>query len=201
MATKKAASSTAKKAAKRPTDHQSKKKPTKKVAATQTKMRPEGPSAAADFKQRLAGEVLPLPSGLAVRARRVQLEDLVLQGNVPNQLMAVVNEALDKGQKADIASMVGVDEGEVDIEMVRDMFTMVNEVVVTSVVSPVINPVPDEGDEKDDDLLYVDEVDPVDKMFIFQWCIGGTDDLERFRQEAGADMASLAEIQSNLAEA
>jgi hypothetical protein len=152
------------------------------------------------FKKRSQGINLPLPSGLVVKAKRVELQTFILQGAVPNPLMEIVSEALDKGKKADIAQMVGVDENNIDLGMVRDMYEMVNGIVVASILQPKVLPVPESDEDRDDDLLYVDEVDDEDKMFIFQWATGGTSDVETFRQEARADMATLAEIQGGQSE-
>lgn len=149
----------------------------------------------AAFKQRHRGTLMELPSGLWLKMKRVELQTFILQGEVPNPLMGIISEALEKGQKADIAQMVGVDEGKIDLEMVNDMFEMVQRVVVESVVEPKVHPVPEDEGERDDDLLYVDELDAMDQMFIFQWAVGGTSDLESFLAEAGADLDALAEMQ------
>ena len=162
--------------------------PAKKAAAKKV-------SGAADFKKRKQGTVLELPSGIVIRAKRVELQTMIMQGSVPNPLMEVVSEALEKGKKADVAKMVGVDEGKVDLDTVRDMYEMVNAVVIESVIEPPIHPLPDDEDDRDDDLVYIDEVEDTDKMFMFQWASGGTSDLEQFRRESDADMAALAEIQ------
>lgn len=170
------------------------KKAAAKKAAAKKAAAPKTASAGA-FKQRRGGEDLQLPSELWIKAKRVELQTMVLQGAVPNALMEVVSAALEKGQKSDIPKMMGVEEGKIDLDMVNDMYEMVNAVVVQVFVEPKCYPVPEAEDDRDDDLLYVDEVDDTDKMFLFQWASGGTSDLERFREEADADMASLAEIQ------
>lgn len=161
-------------------------RPAKKVSA---------PSSVSAFKKRAKGAPLELPSGFVVIARRVELQTFILQGNVPNPLMEVVSEALEKGKKADIPSMVGVDEGKMDLDMIQDMYDMVNKVVIACLVEPKVHDLPENEADRDDDLLYVDEIDELDKMFIFQWSTGGTSDLDRFRDEARADMAALAEGQ------
>jgi hypothetical protein len=38
--------------------------------------------------------------------------------------------------------------------------------------------------ERDKSTLYADQVLMDDKTFIFQWCLGGTRDLEQFRKQA-----------------
>ena len=43
-----------------------------------------------------------------------------------------------------------------------------------------------------EDVLWSDEVDIEDKMFIFQYAVGGTRDLERFRSELGVGLGDLS---------
>lgn len=168
--------------------------PAKKAAAKKQAASASVSSISA-FKEQKKGKPLELPSGLVVKARRVELQTFIMKGDVPNPLMSIVGEALEKGQKADIASMVGVDEGKIDLDMVNDMYEMVNAVVCQCIVEPQVHPVPEDEDDRDDDLLYVDEVDDEDKMFIFQWSSGGTSDLATFREEARAGLASVAKKQ------
>lgn len=151
-------------------------------------------SSASSFKKRMRGELLPLPSGEVVRARHVELQSFILQGTVPNPLMEIVSEALEKGQGADIETLAGVEEGKLDIDTVKQMYEIVDALVCASVLEPKVLPVP-EGDQRDDELLYVDELDPMDKMYIFQWCTGAVKDLESFRSQAGAGMDALAQGQ------
>ena len=183
-----------------------KKAPAKKTAAKKAASRSGNPAKRAEaakvsdisaFKQRAQGVTLPLPSGLAVKAKRVELKTFIKQGNVPNPLMGIVNEALEKGQAADVEKIVGGGDGEVDLDMIREMYEMVDSVVVASIVEPKVHPDPEEDEEADDDLLYVADIDDEDKMFIWQWALGGTSDVETFRLEARADMDAVAQIQSN----
>lgn len=169
--------------------------PAKKAVAKKTASAPSDVTA---FKKRALGIMLPLPSGLVVRAKRVEIQTFILNGNVPNPLMQVVSEALEKGQKADIEKIVGVEEGGIDLETVREMYDLVEAIVIESIQEPKVHPVPEDPENRDDDLLYVDEVDDEDKMFIYQWASGGTADIEQFREEARANMATLAEKQGAL---
>lgn len=172
------------------------------------------PSNVSEFKRRARGEVLELPSGLTVRAKRVQLQSFILQGAVPNPLMEIVQETLNKGAQADLKGMVGdLDGKDINLDQIREMYEMVDGIVQSSVQEPKIHDAPTQNDLavwnelnpddpkdnvddlRDDDKLYIDEFDDEDKMFIFQWAQGGTDDVARFREEARADMATLAEIQ------
>lgn len=46
--------------------------------------------------------------------------------------------------------------------------------------------------DRDPDLLYADNVDLDDKIFVFNFAVGGTRDLERFRREQAASLASIS---------
>lgn len=48
---------------------------------------------------------------------------------------------------------------------------------------------------RDPEVLYADQVDWNDKVFIFQWCLGGTRDLEKFRSELDASMGTVSDGQ------
>lgn len=48
-----------------------------------------------------------------------------------------------------------------------------------------------EEEYRDPEALYIDEVEMDDKMFIFGWAVGGTADLERFREESAAVLADV----------
>lgn len=47
-------------------------------------------------------------------------------------------------------------------------------------------------DKREADVLYVDEVSAEDKNFIFQFAMGGTADVERFRDELSSGVAGLS---------
>lgn len=166
------------------------------------------------FKKRSQGIDLKLPSELWVKAKRVELQTFIRQGNIPNPLMEVVSEALEKGQKANVSDILGDDGGKIDMDTVNEMYEMVESVCINSIVAPKVHRAPTQDDLmvwneqhpdetlddpeelRRDDLLYVDEIDDEDKMFVFQWATGGTADVERFREEAAADLAALAEGES-----
>lgn len=164
--------------------------------ATKTAKKSESVSSATDFKKKKEGKVLTLPSGLKMRCRRVNLASFLQNDDdVPNPLLPIIQESLAKGQEADLEKIVGSPEQGVDIELVTDMLAMVDNMVVSIALEPKVYPVPEDGEE-DEDLVYTSDIDEEDKMFLFQWAIGGTEDIAAFRKEAEEGMASLAQIQS-----
>lgn len=45
---------------------------------------------------------------------------------------------------------------------------------------------------RDPEKLYADETDLEDRMFIFQWCVGGTSDLKTFRAQSEDLMGNIS---------
>lgn len=67
-------------------------------------------------------------------------------------------------------------------EKLKDALDLIDKVVVFTVVEPSVLPLPDGDWLRDPDALYIDEVDIDDKMFILNFVVGGTSDLEAFRE-------------------
>lgn len=61
---------------------------------------------------------------------------------------------------------------------------LVDKVVCYVVKAPEVLMPPADASERDAEALYADEVDLDDKMFIFQFVVGGTRDIEQFRKES-----------------
>lgn len=153
---------------------------------------PAKASSAANFKKRVGG-LLELPSGEFVKARNAGgLRGFVSGGMIPNSLMPIIDEAIKKGKEPDMSKII-TPEG-IDPKMMEDMLEMIDSVVMSVMVEPEVHPKPASEAERDDDLLYIDEIEDEDKMFLFQWVTGGTRDLERFRAELTAGVEHLAKL-------
>lgn len=163
---------------------------------TPTPTKPTAPSGVGDFKKKKSGKLLPLPSGLTIRAQRPDVIQMIKKGSVINPLLEIVMESIDKGKETKIEEIVGNKDGQLDLERITDMYEMVDAVVCEVFVEPKCHPAPGSRADRSDDLLYVDEVDAEDKMFIFQWVLGGTDDIASFREEARTSLDALAEVES-----
>jgi len=108
---------------------------------------------------------------------------------IPNRLMPLVQKAMKTGQMDD------VNPQDIDDETMMDLLEMFNTVTAYCVVEPKVHNVPrtEDGkplplDQRDPELLYADEVDFQDQVFIFNVAVGGTADLEKFRRETEAFM-------------
>jgi hypothetical protein len=143
---------------------------------------------------------LKLPSGHVCEAINKGFQAFVLEGGIPNPLMPLVMEAVNSGKGVPTKQLSDMSK---DPDALVNMMQMVDNIVVSSVTSPVIQPTPSliedpdnpEGPkiepERDPQLLYVDELDLDDKMFVMQWFMGGVKDLDRFREQQTAVMAAL----------
>lgn len=154
------------------------------------------PSSVAQWKKKAAGDLIELPSGLTLRIRRVGLQTIMATGIMPNSLLTIAKKAVDKGQgftEPTDAELAGLVTSEKQIE---EMLGFFNKLVCFIAAEPEIHPVPEPGVERDDDLVYVDEVDDEDKMFLFQVVTGGTTNLEQFRSEHGSKLDAVRGLQN-----
>ena len=144
-----------------------------------------------DFKKRLGG-VQELPSGLVVRIFNPGgLQVFLADGNIPNSLMTIVKQAIDKGKTPDVKDFLS-EEGDISAEMLEGMEAMLNNVAVKVIVEPKILPKPENPEDRLDTQLYADEIPQDDKMFLLQWVSGGTRDLEEFRKKLDENVGVVA---------
>lgn len=144
----------------------------------------KAPSSVQQWKKAAQGVPLEVPSGNTALVRNVGMQVFLQKGLVPNSLMPIVRKAM-SGKDPDIKL------NDITEDQLQDMLALFDAVVVHCVVQPEVQPVPADGEERADDVLYVDEVDFDDKQFIFQWVVGGTRDLEKFREEQAASLESV----------
>jgi hypothetical protein len=160
------------------------------------------PTSAKDWKAKTKGTELEVPSGNVCLVRMVGMDVFLKKGMVPNSLLPIISKAVGEGRP--------MQQGDIEIteQTLHDMLDMFDAVVCEVVIAPEVSPAPvypeDWEDEdlrghvipigspdRDDDHLYVDEVDMEDKQFIFQFVVGGTRDLEQFRKQSGTALAGV----------
>jgi hypothetical protein len=120
----------------------------------------------------------------------VGAEAFLEAGLIPNSLIPILQyqlECAEKGQEPDLKKMyddlLKQDDG------AADMLRMANAVTVHCVTAPPVAAAVLPGMPRDPNILYVDQVDFDDKLFIMQFAMGGTRDLEQFRQQQVAHVA------------
>lgn len=116
-------------------------------------------------------------------ARRPGPSGLVKLGILDSldSLTALVNDKHLSDQKADADTIKRLAGSQKDLAKAMDLM---DKVLVACVVDPPVARPPADGEPRDPELLYADDVDFEDKSFLLQWAMGGTGDWERFRRES-----------------
>jgi hypothetical protein len=151
----------------------------------------------ASEKQGLGGRPIPLevPSGKTAVVRPVGLQAFFELGLIPNSLLGILEGILAKAKggkapkDADIEKVMA-DLGK-DPQKIVDLLKMADAVCIHSVIDPKIHPTPGPEEERSDELLYADEVDLEDKLFIMNFAFGGARDLEPFRAQLARNVAPV----------
>lgn len=139
-----------------------------------------------------------LPSGNVAKIRQIPMPTLLADGLFPDSLAGFVRDAINVDKpKEEVQKEANEQLGKMvqEPEKMAEMFSLFDKITVLAVVEPVVTAAPENEADRDDDLLYADEVDLEDKMFIFNFCVGGSKDLERFRTESASAMGSLAAVE------
>lgn len=149
-----------------------------------------GTSTPGSFKQ-AKYSVLTLPSGNTIRAKRVSVEEWIATGEIPNALKPVLAKALE-GKRPTVGEVLGGENGKPSEERLQDLMQMYDFAATKVFVEPRCYPAPKDESERSDEKLYVDEVGPEDKAFVFYWSTGGSSDIEKFRKGSAEALGDLA---------
>lgn len=140
---------------------------------------------------------LDLPSGNQCLVRRPGAQGLIKAGlldSLDSLTGLVQSELIDsKAPKKQLAAGAARLAG--NMEKLGEGLSLVDRVICHVVAQPKVTMPPKDDDEREEDTLYADDVDMEDKMFIFQWVMGGTADLTSFRAESGELLESLSALQ------
>jgi hypothetical protein len=151
-----------------------------------------------NWKKSNVGQELNLPSGNVALVKNPGIQHFIKEGMIPNALLPIVQNALGAG------GITGEKAKEMtqDLSVIAEIMQTMDAITVACVVDPPILSKPATEAERDPELLYVDEVDDADKTFIFQFALGGTKDLEKFRkqQDDVMDDISRSEAMGNTSE-
>lgn len=146
-------------------------------------------------------EDLTVPSGQLCLVRRPGMEGLMKAGVLRNvdSLSQIVNEkhlmrVKGKGkapatEEINISSLLGDDTA------LEEVTNVIDKVVAHCVVKPEIHRAPNDVTLRQKGVVYTDMVDLVDKMFIFNFVVGGTRDLESFRNGLDAAVGGVEAVE------
>lgn len=177
-----------------------------KVTAPKSKV-----SSPSDFRRASStGENVELPSGNTVTIRIPGMQSLMTQGVIPDSLMGLAQSAVDRGKNAaPVDSQVNA--ATTNPQQMRDALLAFDKIAAVTIIAPTtklhlvatneIDTATGErvmaqmsDDDRESDVLYTDEIEMEDKMFLFNVVVGGTRDLEAFRKESSEALARVQPV-------
>jgi hypothetical protein len=138
---------------------------------------------------------LTVPSGQICLVRRPGLDALMAEGLLGDldSLTQIVNSA--HIERVNGKDTVNAQSMLKDVKSIENVIHLVNKVVCATVVQPPVFMPPNDVTLRKNGVIYADSVDINDKMFIFQYVLGGTADLERFRQQSQDAMGGVEALE------
>lgn len=135
---------------------------------------------------------LLLPSGNTCLVKRPGVQGLIKAGLLDSldSLTAIVQvDHIDANDPKKMAAAVG--KMSADPTRIAEALVVVDKAVCFAVVAPKVFMPPPDGETRMEGTIYADDVDEEDKMFIFQFLVGGTGDVETFRKESQAMLGGV----------
>lgn len=178
------------------------------------------PASAWKGKTEIAGTDLLLPSGNVARVRRLSPAAFLTPGVIPDPLTEIVHKAIHDKSGLPPEKMAALSKDPEKIQASLELFDRVLAFVLVAPVAQMppkcVHPIADgevcneyynvdgrhanpllpeyhpyqEG-PRDPNVLYCDTVILEDKIFVFQFSMGGTRDLETFRAKLSSNMGDL----------
>lgn len=138
---------------------------------------------------------LELPSGNICLVERMGVRGLIKAGLMDSldSLTGLVQKELIDSQDPKKQAQAALQLAE-DPAKLQEGIDLIDRVICHVVKAPEVHMPPKEG-ERDPEKLYADDVDDDDKTFIFNFVVGGTRDIEQFRQERHQRLVSLSALQ------
>lgn len=169
------------------------------VKVTHVQHSPTEVTPADDWFKGVDGQLVELPSGRVVRVRMPGMQAFLRANLIPNELLPIVMASVDPTDPK-AANDDDLKALQRDPKMLIKLSDAMDDIFRYCVTEPQFQPLPSNADGDPDEtlkeqgVLYVDLVDLEDKTYIFNIAVGGTRDLEQFRQE---QLASMARLQSS----
>lgn len=163
-------------------------------------------------KVEVEGTDLALPSGNVARVKPLSPQAFLASGMIPDPISAMIKKAIASKQGLPPSAMKDLADDPKQLAAAMELFDRV--LAYVTVEPRILMPPPcsecgeyaitdkhqqmqaegfhpyNEG-EREPGVLYSDMVEMDDKVFVFQWVLGGTRDIERFRVEQRERMESV----------
>lgn len=174
-------------------------------------------------KVQVEGQDLPLPSGNVALVRQLEPTAFLNSGMIPDPLTSLIRKAIHTKQGLNPKDLEKIADDPKQLSAALELFDRVLSycVVEPHVEMPPTCDVDVNGEPcgqyantdihqkpassghhayhegpRDPDVLYADQVVMDDKVFIFQWVLGGTHDLAKFRAELTRGVESVSDGQA-----
>lgn len=159
-----------------------------------------------------AVELVTCPSGQTCYARRPGLEGLMLSGELMN--LDSLTSLVDQKHLRRVRGGNGVADDEVKIDAdklmtdpkaLQSIISLADRLVPQIVVTPRVlchytmeddKRVVVSDDDRLDNVVYTDQIDFQDKLFLMNYGLAGTRDAERFRAESAGVVAGVVSVES-----
>lgn len=144
---------------------------------------------------------LTCPSGQVCQVRNPGPQGLIAAGVIHSldALTGIVQNELIPS--AEGAPKIDVEKLLKNSEAIASMMHTIDRVVVHCVVQPKVEMTPSDVTLRKEGVIYADMIDLEDRTFIMQFAMGGTRDLERFREESAKVMGSVDTVEEHGGEA
>lgn len=179
-----------------PTDYQPKKAKKAKVKLTRS-TQPEEAYAPSAWAQSKVGSTFDLrvPSGQLCKIQQLSLQDVIFKGLADSLdlVTSTINDLHVSGKKGK-PTKADVEKAGLKLLSGKDrdkIFKTIDDVVLLSVVAPVISPLPGEDEKRDPDKIYIDMVQLDDKMYIFKIVMADIEEAATFREGPTEDLGRL----------
>jgi hypothetical protein len=142
------------------------------------------PSSGREWRKEAEGVLLELPSGKLARVRGVSVQLLVRLGRIPDAMTPVIADIM-IGKLDDLPVPQTVEELQAHLELI-------DEVARASFLEPKIVDKP-----KADNEITLDDVEDVDRMYLFEYLGRSTRELENFRVVSESDVELVGDAKGH----
>lgn len=133
-------------------------------------------------------EDVTMPSGQLAQVMRPGVEGLIDAGilNEVDGLSGIVSAEF-------LASKTVGQDGNIakDAKEMLKALEVADKVALLCILQPKLHPKPEDGVSREPGRAYIDQISSEDKMFVFQYVVGGTRDIETFRAQSAAAVGNV----------
>ena len=142
-------------------------------------------------------EEIVTPSGQLCLVRRPGVQNLIEAGVLHDvdTLSAIVSE--EHLKRVGDETQIDVDSFAKDAASVANVLHVVDRVVTYCVVKPEVVMTPNDVTRRQAGVIYADMIDIDDRMFIFNYAVGGTRSVEQFRKDTEALVGGVASVEDD----